>query len=492
MVRVTRRRHLLDGTAWGLLAEGLAMPTGLITVVYLTRVLGTDGYGLYTLTIGLVMMVLGGIGSLLARASIKFISQTEDWEPVATSVLRLYVGTGVVAALVIALFAPAIATALGEEELTGLLRLFAWTLPIEGAAQGHVQILIARSEYRRRALTRAVYWGSRVILIVGLVQAGLGPRGALLGALGAAVASLVVARWAIRPRLFGTAAPIRPLLTFALPLFVSGTAFVLSRRLDLFALKLLGGSATEAGLYASAQTLAFMPGMLNTAFAPLLLSSMNQAYAAGRQTEAAAFGRDFMRAAFWLLPFAAMAAGAAAQVCEIAYGHDYVGAGQALRILVFAGVATTLSTTFSAIMIVTDRVRAVLATALVPLAVALACFPIFIPRWGIAGAAASTLAGSATGLIVGLAVVVRAWRVAPPRATVLRALIISIAAWLAARTWIQPDRMGVVFLLLSAVAIAAAFVLLGERAPTGALAFRSALRRVGDDDADKTSNPTGH
>ena len=97
---MTRRRHLLDGTAWGLLAEGLALPTGLITVIYLTRALGADGYGLYTLTVGLVMIVLGGIGSLLSRASIKFVSQADDWEPhfrtVKAILLRIYEGTDLI------------------------------------------------------------------------------------------------------------------------------------------------------------------------------------------------------------------------------------------------------------------------------------------------------------------------------------------------------------------------------------------------------------
>lgn len=472
---MTRRRHLLDGTAWGLLAEALALPTGLATVAFLTRALGVAGYGHYTLTVGLILVIQGGIASLLSRASIKFVSQAEDWRPVGTSVLRVHLGIGLATALAITALAPSIAEWMAEDRLEGFLRLFAWVLPVESAAQAHVLILIARSEYRRRAITRSVYWGSRLVLIIGLVSTGLGVNGALLGLLAAALATLIVARTAVRPTLLGPGAPIRPLLAFAIPLFLSGTAVVLARRLDLFALKLLGGSVGDAGLYASAQTLAFLPAILNGAFAPLLLSSMNQAYHGDRQSEAAALGRDFMRGAFWLLPFAAMAAGAAAEICAITYGREYAPAGVALAILVFAGVATTLSATISAVLVVADRVTMILATAFVPLIVAVVCFPVLIPRAGLAGAAASTLAGSLAGLALGLISAYRLWHVAPPSATVARATLLSVVAFFAARAWVGAGATGALVLLLMAIAVPVLFFLLGESSPAEVAAIRQAL-----------------
>ena len=479
---MTRRRHLLDGTAWGLLAEALAVPTGLATVAFLTRALGVADYGRYTLTVGFIMVLQGGITSLLSRASIKFVSQAEDWRPVGTSVLRLHLGIGLALALAITALAPAIAALMEEPSLEGFLRLLAWVLPAESVAQAHLHLLVARSDYRRRATARAVFWGSRIILIVGLVAAGLGIHGALLGLLGASLATVIVARTAVQPSLLGPGAPVRPLLAFAIPLFVSGTALVLSRRLDLFALKLLGGSVGDVGLYASAQTLAFLPGMLNTAFAPLLLASLNQAYHTTGRGEAAALGRDFMRGAFWLLPFAGLGAGAAAEVCAIAYGQEYAAAGAALAFLVFAGVATTLGATVSAILVVSNDVRAILWTALIPLVVAGLCFPVLIPRWGIPGAAASTLAGSITGLALGLAVAYRRWGVAPPAATVARAACLAAAAFAAARASVGAGAGGVGVLVLLALAIPVLFLLLGESSPAELAGVRRMLaHRLGRD-----------
>src|ERR1700687_3045044 len=45
------RRHVLGGSLRILLAEGLILPTGLITASVLTRYLGPAKYGLFTLTL---------------------------------------------------------------------------------------------------------------------------------------------------------------------------------------------------------------------------------------------------------------------------------------------------------------------------------------------------------------------------------------------------------------------------------------------------------
>jgi O-antigen/teichoic acid export membrane protein len=50
-------RHVLDGSLRILLAEGLILPTGLITASVLTRYLGPAKYGLFTLTSMVVIWI---------------------------------------------------------------------------------------------------------------------------------------------------------------------------------------------------------------------------------------------------------------------------------------------------------------------------------------------------------------------------------------------------------------------------------------------------
>lgn len=440
------RRHLLDGAAWGLLGEGFALPTGLVTVVLLTRVLGAADYGLYTLTVGFVLLIQTGIGSLLSRATIKFVSESDDPEAVSTTALRLHLLVGVALALAVMAAAPGLASVLGEDSLTGYLRLFAVSLPVQAAADAHVHLLVGRGEYRRRALARAAYWGARPVLVVGPVLLGYGIVGALAGALAAPVAGLLVARRRVRPRLLGPGVPIAPLLSFAAPLLVSGMAGDLSRRLDLFALKALGGSATEAGLYASAQNLAWIPAMLASAFSPLLLSSMTRATTEGRPERARELAGDFLRGPLWLVPLAAAGAGASSQIVRFAYGAEFEAAGAFLAVLVFAGVSVTLSSAAGVSLVVRNRLRIHVTGAVIPLVVAGAAFAFLIPRFGGVGAAASTLLGVLAGVAYRLFAVYRLWGITLPWATAARVVLLSPLAWMAG-TWGPSQGAGLVLKL---------------------------------------------
>ena len=78
------RRELIRGTAWGVLGEGLALPTGFLTAAVLSRVFGPSDYGLYALAIGWVSLGQAGANFLLTRPTIKFASQAEDPHPITS------------------------------------------------------------------------------------------------------------------------------------------------------------------------------------------------------------------------------------------------------------------------------------------------------------------------------------------------------------------------------------------------------------------------
>jgi hypothetical protein len=78
-------RHLLNGVIWVFLAEALVLPTGVVTAAFLTRKLGLQGYGLFTLAVMVVGWSEWTITSLFAHATVKLVSETKDWQPVADS-----------------------------------------------------------------------------------------------------------------------------------------------------------------------------------------------------------------------------------------------------------------------------------------------------------------------------------------------------------------------------------------------------------------------
>src|SRR5438552_15465793 len=85
------RRQMVDGSLRILIAEGLILPTGLITAAFLTRHLGPSKYGLFTLASVVVLWIEFFVTSAFSRAAIKLIGDAEDWRPWGVTLVRFYV-----------------------------------------------------------------------------------------------------------------------------------------------------------------------------------------------------------------------------------------------------------------------------------------------------------------------------------------------------------------------------------------------------------------
>lgn len=396
----SRHRHIVEGTIWVFLAEALLMPTGLIITVFLTRRLGPEGYGLFTLAAVLVAWVESSIKSVFDRTTVKFIGQAEEWRPVGTTVVRLHLAASAGATLLLWLLAPSIATLLNEPLLATYLRLFALDIPIYGLARAHRNILVGIGDFRQRALTSAGRWITRVLLIVLLVELGLSVPGAILGTIGASLVELVIGRFHVRPSLFRRSNfPIRQLWGYAAPLFLFALSLLFYSKMDLLMLKALGGTAALAGIYGAAQNLTRLPKIFVKSLSPLLLSTLSRTLRAGEGRPARELGRNAMRVVIGLLPLAGMTAGAAPEIVELIFGPQYLPAAPLLSLLVFGGVASAMMSVVASILIAAGKPgwTFVLTGALLPLAIA--GHLLLIPRLGALGASLVTTVVASLGAL---------------------------------------------------------------------------------------------
>src|SRR5574341_2072831 len=121
---------MLTGIILAFLAEALALPTGIVIAALHSRRLGPDGYGLFVLATTLVLWVEWLITSLFASATVKLVSETEDWRSVGTAALRLHALAGCAAALMFWLAASPVAALLNKPALIGPLSMFALDIPV--------------------------------------------------------------------------------------------------------------------------------------------------------------------------------------------------------------------------------------------------------------------------------------------------------------------------------------------------------------------------
>ncbi|AFY96579.1 lipopolysaccharide biosynthesis protein [Chamaesiphon minutus] len=362
-------QKIVSGTIWVFLAEALLLPTGLLTAAFLTRRLGAEGYGLFTLAATLIGWIGWSITSVFTRTTIKFVGEAADWRAIGAAVLRLHLLLGCGAMLSIWLLADSIASQLGEPELAFYLRLFAVDLPLFCVGYVHRSILVGIGRFPQRAIATAGRWLARLLLIVGLVAMGLSVPGAILGSIGASLVELLICRFYVRPSLFDrTNFPMRKLWNYAVPLFLFALSMRLYEKLDLFALKLMGGTAAEVGIYGAAQNLALIPGIFSLSFAPLLLSTLTRTLARGDKLAAEQTGCHALRSIVLMLPFAGMNAGAAPEIVQFIFGKPFLPAAPVLAVLIFGAIALAMISVTTAILTAAGKPNwtLMLAAPLVP------------------------------------------------------------------------------------------------------------------------------
>lgn len=479
----SHEQRMLDGTVRVFLAEALLLPTGIITAAFLTRRLGPADYGLFTLAATLVTWVEWTITSVLARTTIKFVGEAHDWRPVGDAVLKLYLLLSVIMAVLLCFLAVPIASLFHEPMLATYLWFFAFDIPLFSLARAHRNILIGLGSFRQQALASASRWIARLVLIVLLVGLGLSVHGAILGSIGASLVELSIVRFYVRPSIFSRSEfSARKLVGYAAPLFLFALSIRLYDRLDLLALKALGGTAAQAGVYGAAQNLTIAPALFALSFAPLLLSTLTHLLRAGDDQAAKRMGRNAMRLVLCLLPFAGMTAGAAAEIVGAIFGASFSSGAPLLSLLIFGALSMVMISANTAILTSAGKPGWTIALAGPLLPLAMIGYLFLIPKWGAVGAAFVATLFAGLGALASTLTVYRVWKILPPAATLGRSVLICGLAYILASLWPVTGFLLVLKLSMIGLAITLAFSALGEfSASERALAWtllrwRSALR----------------
>jgi O-antigen/teichoic acid export membrane protein len=473
-------RQTMGGTLLVFLAEALVLPTGMLIAAFMTRRLGPEGYGLFTLAATLVAWIEWSIASMFVRATVKFIGEADDWRPVAAAVFRLHLLVSVGAAALLWLLAVPVAEVMGEPSLVTYMRLFALDIPLFSLARAQQSVLVGIGSFGVRALASAGRWITRLALIVVLVELGLSVTGAILGSIGASLIELAIGCFYVRPLPFSRFTfPLRPFWEYAAPLFLFALSLRLYDRLDLFALKALGGTAEQAGIYGAAQTVALVPGIFALSFSPLVLSTLSRTLRAGDTRQAKEIGRNAMRLVVGLLAFIGLAAGAAVEIVDWVFGAAFLAAAPLLALLFFGALALLMISVTTAILTAVGRPGLTFALTGPLLPLVLVCQLVLIPAHGAIGAATATALVAGLGAVATVVAVFWIWRIVPPAGTLGRAVLACGLAYALAVVWPAPGLLLLAKLPTIAVVVCLTFVALGELTGDELRLVGALLRRPG-------------
>ena len=396
MRQMGRIRSSLSGLlAWNFVlqagTQGVALVTGVVTALVLSRHLGVDGFGGFTYLFAFIYFFLAlsdlGVNTIVVREISQAPGRAADVIGGMLS-FRLLLGT---AMLVLAW--GTIAWMAFPAGLAWPLAIFSLVVPLN-ALRLPTTIFQARLKFEYGAVADI---GSRVATLA-LVLAVVWAGGQLFGVTVALVAGelvgialtwwlagrLVRPVWHVDLRLWST------VLKSSLPIGLAGVLVAAVNRVDFLMLERMS-NLDQVGLYGAAykvtNLLERVPQMMMVAFYPLMArASMAGVGSLRRLYRLSALGLGALA-----LPVALGVTWTSPALLRIMFGADFVAADPGLRVLIWstACIFTAMSAGF--VLITVGWERASLAIWAVATAVNVTLNLLWIPRFGFVGAAWATV-----------------------------------------------------------------------------------------------------
>lgn len=385
--------------------------------VIIARAIGPQGYGLIAL--GFMVMALSssladlGLPSTVAR----FIALDEDrngsemfWTLVLKPALMVLAASGVVS-LILYVFADQIARSYFHDfSLSPVLRIFVATIPFAALTQLFLGCLRGLKKMASMALVSNILGdGGRVVLLVVLEVFGLTVIRVsflyLLSYVLTSVASLVVVVRSIRHSRGGSPhgirVSLREILTFTTPLFFSQGLTQLLRQFDLLILGYFV-DAPLVGIYAAAIVIPRVISTGTNALSVAIMPNLSQLFAEGKMDILRRVFRIVVLWSFYLsFPVLLLLLLIPGQTMYTLYGPEYERGATVLAILAASVVLARIpGALHDEALIAVGKTRIKLMAVAAAVVCALVLGISVVPRFGIIGAAWTSLGANLVFLAV--------------------------------------------------------------------------------------------
>lgn len=389
MAELSLRRLVFRNTGILAVSQVAVMATQLATALILSRYLGAEGFGQYNYVFAFYMMFLAVSDLGVATVAVREIAQRREQ---ASEVVSGLLSLRVLLAAGFMLVAWGAIWRLGvTPELRAALALFALILPITAL---QLPLMVFRVELTP-GYPAAVGATSRVLgllFVIGLAWVGAGVTAMIAAYLAAELLYLAgtlpyarrLVRFAWRVDFALWARALRAGLLIGLVNFFA--AWI--NRLDFLMLERMT-DLTQVGLYAAAYRVTNSVETL-----PLLVMGTVYPLLARHKDDRARLRRIYQQSLLYLVGLGlAVGLGVTALapvIVRLLFGHGYAGTTAALRVLVWSSVCVYAFLTSNNLLLGAGRERRLLVLYAVGAALNLGLNLLWIPRFGIVGAALAT------------------------------------------------------------------------------------------------------
>jgi len=373
--------------------------------IVIARFLGVSDYGLISLGFAALTMAaaLAAIG-LPAGVTryISFYKGKEDEGRIKgtiISAIKMNLPISIIFALLLFFGAGWISVhVFHDANLTPVLRIFSIAVPSLVLAQNLLSATVGFQEVRYQVYTQQLFQEVfKLAGIVTLVALGFGVIGAAWGWVLAIVLMPFLAFYFLQKKVFPifnsrikTTAMERELFSFSWPLIFVGMAGIVMGFMDTL---MLGYFCTsyEVGIYNAALPTAMLIKMPTVVFASIFMPVITELYARGKYAD---IKNTYSAVTKWILSLAFPAfllmALFSDDVIKILFGAEYAIGAEALTILAFGFLISTVFARASDIIVVFGRTKITMGCYLTSSALNICLNIYLIPIFGVNGAAMAT------------------------------------------------------------------------------------------------------
>jgi len=385
--------------SWVFVSQIVTLGSGFLLNILLSRWLGPGDFGLYTLTLTLftISTLVAGLG--IPETVVKFVADyktdRERRDAVVTAGVVNALLLGTVAGFILFLFAGEVATLFSIPELSGLVRIAAFAVPLSILNTTLLGLLNGLREMRSYSFRFIIRSLLLVMLAAAFILMGFGPVGAVTALLLTEVGTLafvaMVVRPHFRPSTLNHRETTKKMLAFGSRIFIASAVYLVNTYTDTILIGYLL-TETDVGRYAVAVAIArvaflSLPGSISTVNYP----AISEYYSKGLTDAVEAVISRSVRYSLALLSMTGLLLIClAGPIIEFLFGPAYLPAVPAFIVLVYGmivfGAVSSVGPSLSAMNRpgLSSKVNILVAGVNVVLDLML------IPLFGITGAAAGT------------------------------------------------------------------------------------------------------
>jgi O-antigen/teichoic acid export membrane protein len=446
----------------------------LVLGVVLARLLGSEQFGLYRLAASAAAIVGGLVLLGLPSAMVRYVALYNSRRDAERIWRTLQVGIGAFAILGVLMAAglyvlaePIAERLFHEPRLTPLLRLLCPIVPlvamndiVAAATRGFKKMQYSAFGNVVRPLIKLI-----LVVVLAIAIAGLNATEALVVHMVATAVVSVVLLYSLN-KLFSLKRPLRitwphtkKILVYALPLYARKLIGTFRGNIQTVLLGALNSVAT-VGVFSVAHSVNRLGRMFNASIAIASTPIISELY--GRR-EWKQLGHLYQTATRWTftlnLPLFLILLLFSEQILSI-FGRSFVDGAAALSILAWGNLVRTGAGIGGVIINMAGRTRLKAVNTFVTSTLTVGLNALFIPRWGMVGAAVAALVVSVVRALLSLVETFILFRLLPYNAIFFKPVTAGLAALVTALglNWLLPPEKSLVYAAVNAAMLLVVYV----------------------------------